>query len=308
METQLDLSGCWLLDPRRSDSLEEILKYHDVPWHLRKVARRVVPTVYMKHAPNQLQIQNVTSLRTIKETWAIDGKKHEIDTGRGPIFYTCRLSDDGQSLITSTSCKKLNDTEETMRSLSDDKKSLILNIRIWTHYDNPEKKMEVLKIIRTFDRVENAIDPWNSTMTAPSLAESMHVTADDSSYLHSPTSPPSASSSSTTVSTSTSGSTATLTSSAGTMSASAFLNTNPGPTTTTTTTPTGLTPQIATPKADVTPYNQFLTKIFYPNPLVQRPEATGLYKEARDLMAKFDKAFILLILALLCLHFFKRVD
>jgi len=179
-----------------------------------------------------------------------------------------------------------------------------------------KKKTEVLKIVRVFDRVDNSIDPWNSTVSAPSLAESMHRTADDNSYLPSTVSLSSTSSSSSTYSTpTTSGSnTAPSSTSTGTMSATVSTNTQgqTTPTTTTTTATTtvltgGLTSQTSTPKADVTPYNQFLSKIFYPNPL-ERSEATGLYKEARDLMAKFDKAFIILILALLVLHFFKRVD
>jgi len=145
----------------------------------------------------------------------------------------------------------------------------------------------------------------------------MHRTADDHSYLPSTVSLSSTSSSSSTYSTPTTSSsnTAPSSTSTGTMSATVSTNTQ-GQTTTTTTAATtttttvltgGLTSQTLTPKADVTPYNQFLSKIFYPNPL-ERSEATGLYKEARDLMAKFDKAFIILILALLVLHFFKRVD
>jgi len=172
-----------------------------------------------------------------------------------------------------------------------------------------KKKTKILKMIRVFDRVEKAIDPWNSTTAAPSLAESMHRTADDNSYLTSPTLPSTVSSSSsssypssTTPSTSVGvGSTSALTSPTPTSSGSQPVTTSTTPTSNNT------LPTQSQPVKDVTPYNQFLTKIFYPNPL-QRSEASGLYKEARDLMTKFDKAFVLLIFALLVLHFFKRVD
>jgi len=173
-----------------------------------------------------------------------------------------------------------------------------------------KKKTEVLKIVRVFDRVENSVDPWNSTVTAPSLAESMQRTANDNSYLN-PSATYSSSSSSSSSTSLGSSISAHSSSSVGTINTSPVQPPTTTSTTSTTTTTvstlTGSTSQTTPPK-DVTPYKQFLTKIFYPNPLVQRPEATGLYKEARDLMGKFDKAFIILIFALLVLYFFKRTD
>jgi hypothetical protein len=282
---KFDLTGCWLLDPRRSDSLEEILKYHDVPWHLRKVARRVVPTVYMKQAPGQLLLMNVTSLRTIKESWIIDNKKHEAETGRGTIYYSCRFGEDGQSLITTTSCKKPTDTEETVRSLAENGKVLVLHIRIWSHYEDAEKKKEILKMTRIFDRVETKEDPWASPNSPTPLADTMPLVKSPSDPSNKalkdyqfpkvdPTQPPSPTS-----------------------------PTNPTPA-------ANYAALTSTPetilKGDVTPYEVFLTKVFYPNHLAHRPGHVELYKQARELMTSIDRMFIVLVIGLVILHFFKR--
>jgi len=262
-----DLTGCWLLDPRRSDSLEEILKYHDVPWHLRKVARRVVPTVYMKQTPSELLLMNVTSLRSIKESWIIDGTSHKADTGRGTIYYSCRLGDDGQSLITTTSCKKPTDTEETIRSLAEAEKVLVLHIRIWSHYNDPEKKKELLKITRVFDRVENKEDPFASDYS-PNTAESLPLVRSphdpiDPTVNSSYTPPPPSASSSTPVT-------------------------------------------VSATRKEETPIELFLSKVLYPNHLAHKPEHAELYKQARELMTRLDRAFLILVIGLLILHFFKR--
>jgi len=268
----LDLTGCWLLDPRRSDSLEEILKYHDVPWHLRKVARRVVPTVYLKQTPTHLQLMNVTSLRTIKEEWVVDNQFHEANTGRGTIKYMCRLSDDGQSLITTTSCKQANDTEETIRSLAEGGKVLVLHIRIWSHYYELEKKKEILKITRIFDRVENKDDPWASTPPTSS-AQTRPVPFPSSTSISSPTTP---------------------------------LNSIPFSTSAKSTESIVSSQPPRKSEEPVTPLELFLTKVLYPNHLSQSPSHLELYNKARDLMVKIDRLFIVFVVALILVHYLKH--
>ncbi len=106
---QTDFSGVWSLDPKASDSLDEIMTALGRSFLERKVVARMKVTQTITQNENVLQVDIDSSLKDGSETLKLDGSPTTITNDQGhQVSTSTSWSADGLALITTSEAVMAN--------------------------------------------------------------------------------------------------------------------------------------------------------------------------------------------------------
>eukprot|EP00475_Leptophrys_vorax_P001771 TRINITY_DN1098_c0_g1_i4.p1 TRINITY_DN1098_c0_g1~~TRINITY_DN1098_c0_g1_i4.p1 ORF type:complete len:155 (-),score=51.56 TRINITY_DN1098_c0_g1_i4:178-642(-) len=91
VEFDARFAGSFVLDAKKSDSIEPLLVAEGIPWMYRKVAVNIVPTWAITLEGNTFKLLKQTSLRNSESVYILDGAEHETQFSSGTGIYTARL-------------------------------------------------------------------------------------------------------------------------------------------------------------------------------------------------------------------------
>jgi len=145
MAAAVNLNGVWVLNLKKSESIDDVLAAQGVGWAKRKIIAGLAVTETLTITADKVTMAKETSVKNTNESFPLN-TPHDVDDDiLGPITVNAKSENGDKQLVVEMKGKDGSQTVST-RTLSDDGKMITYTVSF------TDSKGKVTKATRYFDR------------------------------------------------------------------------------------------------------------------------------------------------------------